>query len=43
MHDIEMSIAAQKKERVDLTAVDNELLVRAGSYDMVKIHGTYNI
>lgn len=32
MHDIEMSIAAQKKkERVDLTAVDNELLVRAGA------------
>ena len=29
--DIEINIAAQKKERADLTSIDNELLVRAGS------------
>ena len=28
-HDIEVNIATQKKERADLTAIDNELLVRA--------------
>ena len=31
IHQIELSVAAQKKERADLTAVDNELLICAGS------------
>lgn len=30
IHEIELNIASQKKERADLTATDNELLVRAG-------------